>query len=157
VLGTPDGFGQTERQEGNGAGDGHRLPGRNKALKGEPQERDRHETRPGGFGRRKAPRGCENLKAHTGGIGRPAVRVAARGRENAEGEGTSREELLIASAPAVGDGGGSVHGVVSEGGWKPKRGTRRIHDDFSGARSAKTLKLSLWDEEQEGCTEPVGC
>jgi hypothetical protein len=46
-----------QRQEGNGAGDGVRLHGRSKALKGEPQERIRHETRPVGPGRTKTPRG----------------------------------------------------------------------------------------------------
>jgi len=46
-----------KRQEGKDAGDGVRLRGRNKALKGEPQERIRHETRPVGSERMKAPRG----------------------------------------------------------------------------------------------------
>jgi hypothetical protein len=46
-----------KRQEGSGAGNGVRLRGRNKALKGEPQERIRHETRPVGSGRMKAPGG----------------------------------------------------------------------------------------------------
>jgi hypothetical protein len=52
-----------QRQEGNGAGDGVRLHGRSKALKGEPHERIWHETRPAGSGRTKAPGGRENLKA----------------------------------------------------------------------------------------------
>jgi hypothetical protein len=52
-----------QHQEGNGAGDGERLHGRSKALKGEPQERIRHETRPAGSGRMKASGGRENLKA----------------------------------------------------------------------------------------------
>jgi hypothetical protein len=46
-----------QHQEGNGAGDGERLHGRSKALKGEPQERIRHETRPAGSGRTKASGG----------------------------------------------------------------------------------------------------
>ena len=45
--------GTSQRQEGNGAGDSVRLHGRNKASKGEPQERIRHETRPAGLGRTK--------------------------------------------------------------------------------------------------------
>jgi hypothetical protein len=53
-----------KRQEGNGAGDSVRLHGRRNALKGEPQERIRHETRPAGSKRIKASRGRENLKAH---------------------------------------------------------------------------------------------
>jgi hypothetical protein len=40
-----------ERQEGNGAGNGERLHEGSKALKGEPQERIRHEIRPAGSGR----------------------------------------------------------------------------------------------------------
>jgi hypothetical protein len=47
----------SQRQEGNGAGDGERLHGRSKALKGKPHERIRHETRPAGTGRNKAPGG----------------------------------------------------------------------------------------------------
>jgi hypothetical protein len=51
-----DGWKQApQRQEGNGTGDGVRLRGRSKALKGEPQERIRHETRPAGSGRIEAP------------------------------------------------------------------------------------------------------
>jgi hypothetical protein len=46
-----------QRQEGNGAGDGCRLRERNKALKGEPQERIRHATRPAGSGRNEASGG----------------------------------------------------------------------------------------------------
>jgi hypothetical protein len=46
-----------QRQEGNGAGDGELLHERSKALKGEPQERIRHETRPAGSGRIEASRG----------------------------------------------------------------------------------------------------
>jgi hypothetical protein len=46
-----------QHQEGNGAGDGERLHGRSKALKGEPQERIRHEKRPAGSGRIEASRG----------------------------------------------------------------------------------------------------
>jgi hypothetical protein len=49
--------GAFQRQEGNGAGDGVRLHGRSNALEGEPQERIRHETRPAGSGRMKAPGG----------------------------------------------------------------------------------------------------
>jgi hypothetical protein len=64
---SPRGLGEegrvAQRQEGNGAGDGERLHGRNKALKGEPHERIWHETRPAGSGRTKAPGGRENLKA----------------------------------------------------------------------------------------------
>jgi hypothetical protein len=56
--------GHQKRQEGRGAGDGELLHERNKALKGEPQERIRHETRPAGSERIKASRGRENLKAH---------------------------------------------------------------------------------------------
>jgi hypothetical protein len=52
-----------QRQEGTDAGDSVRLHGRSKALKGEPHERIRHETRPAGSGRIKAPGGCENLEA----------------------------------------------------------------------------------------------
>jgi hypothetical protein len=40
-----------KRQEGIGAGNSARLHGWNKALKGEPQERSRHETRPASAGR----------------------------------------------------------------------------------------------------------
>jgi hypothetical protein len=46
-----------QRQEGNGVGDGERLHGRSKALKGKPHERIWHETRPAGSGRIKASRG----------------------------------------------------------------------------------------------------
>jgi hypothetical protein len=46
-----------QRQEGTGAGDGVRLHGRSKALKGEPHERIRHETGPAGSGRMKASGG----------------------------------------------------------------------------------------------------
>jgi hypothetical protein len=52
-----------ERQEGKDAGDGVRLRGRNKALKGEPHERIRPEIRLAGTGRHKAPGGRENLEA----------------------------------------------------------------------------------------------
>jgi hypothetical protein len=55
-----------QRQEGNGTGDGVRLRGRSKALKGEPHERIRHEIRPAGSGRTEASRGCENLEAQAG-------------------------------------------------------------------------------------------
>jgi hypothetical protein len=46
-----------QHQEGNDAGDGERLHERSKALKGEPQERIRHETRPAGSGRTEASGG----------------------------------------------------------------------------------------------------
>jgi hypothetical protein len=52
---------------GSGAGDGVRLRGRKKALKGEPQERIRHETRPAGTGRIKASRGRENPRTQVTG------------------------------------------------------------------------------------------
>jgi hypothetical protein len=69
----------SQRQEGNGAGDGVRLHGRSKALKGEPQERIWHETRPAGPGRTKTPRGRENLKAEAGRAweARSLIRAAA--------------------------------------------------------------------------------
>jgi hypothetical protein len=54
---------QIQRQEGTGAGNGVRLRERSKALKGEPHERIRHETRSAGTGRMKTSRGCENLEA----------------------------------------------------------------------------------------------
>jgi hypothetical protein len=85
-FGTRDGHrrlgrdGETfQRQEGIGAGDGVRLHGRNKALKGEPQERIWHETRPAGPGRTKTPRGRENLKAEAGRAreARSLIRAAA--------------------------------------------------------------------------------
>ena len=44
-----------------------------KALKGEAQERYRHETRPGGCGRSKPSRGCESLKTEGVGCGKPEV------------------------------------------------------------------------------------
>jgi hypothetical protein len=83
----------SQHQEGNGAGDGERLHERSNALKGEPQERIWHETRPAGSGRIKASRGRENLKAQVVGCGKPGPRkAAAPGGENAVGEGTSWEE-----------------------------------------------------------------
>jgi hypothetical protein len=83
-----------ERHEGCGAGNGVRLCGRNKALEGEPQERDRHETGPAGVGRSKASGGCENLKAQRARTWEPWQLVAAPRRENAEGDGTPREDLV---------------------------------------------------------------
>jgi hypothetical protein len=63
--------GERERKElrNNGKGawapeNGVLLHERSKALKGKPHERIRHETRPAGTWRSKAPRGRENLKAH---------------------------------------------------------------------------------------------
>jgi hypothetical protein len=61
----------SQRQEGNGAGDGERLHERSNALKGEPHERIRHETRPAGSRRIKAPGGRENLEAQAIGLGTP--------------------------------------------------------------------------------------
>jgi hypothetical protein len=49
--------GHQKRQEGRGAGDGELLHERNKALKGEPQERIRHEIGPAGSRWMKASRG----------------------------------------------------------------------------------------------------
>jgi hypothetical protein len=46
-----------QRQEGNDAGDGERLHEGSKALKGEPQERIRHEIRPADSERMKVSRG----------------------------------------------------------------------------------------------------
>jgi hypothetical protein len=87
----PGGLGEegrvVQRQEGNGAGDGERLHGRNKALKGKPHERIWHDTRPAGSGRTKAPRGRENLKAQA--IGPWEARLtyaAAPGGETLKGK-----------------------------------------------------------------------
>jgi len=91
-----------ERQEGCGAGNGVRLCERNKALEGEPQERDRHETGPAGVGRRKASRGCENLKTQRARAWEPWQLVAAPLRENAEGDGTPREDLVESAFAARG-------------------------------------------------------
>ena len=41
----------SQRREGSGVGDDERLRERNKALEGEPHERNRYETRPAGVGR----------------------------------------------------------------------------------------------------------
>jgi len=60
---------------------------------GWPQERIRHETRPAGSGRMKAPGGCENLKAQAVGRGRSNHSCRCSGRGNAEGVETSREAL----------------------------------------------------------------
>lgn len=91
-----------ERQEGCGAGNGVRLCERNKALEGEPQERDRHETGPAGVGRSKASRGCENLKAQRARTWESWQLVAAPHRENAEGDGTPREDLAESAFAARG-------------------------------------------------------
>jgi hypothetical protein len=91
-----------ERQEGCGAGNGVRLCERNKALEGEPQERDRHETGPAGVGRSKASRGCENLKTQRARAWEPWHWVAAPLREDAEGDGTPREDLAECAFAARG-------------------------------------------------------
>jgi hypothetical protein len=49
--------GAFQRQEGKGVGDGERLHEGSKALKGEPQERIRHEIRPAGSERMKVSGG----------------------------------------------------------------------------------------------------
>jgi hypothetical protein len=96
-----------QHHEGRGVGDGERLHGRSKALKGEPHERIRHETRPAGSGRIKASGGCENLKAQVVGFGKPGPRkAAASSGENAVGEGTSWEEPFpVVFGFAAGDSG----------------------------------------------------
>jgi len=67
--------------------------GGEKLWRDEPQERIRHETRPGSSGRMKAPRGCENLKAQAARLAGPAKQGRCSEWGDAEGEETSREAL----------------------------------------------------------------
>jgi hypothetical protein len=69
-------------RDGTAAGEG-------KALKGEPQEREGHETRPRDPGRSKPSRGCENLEAELSGRGKPGHGGLPGG--SAEGDGTPGE------------------------------------------------------------------
>ena len=80
-------------------------------LKGKPQGRDRHETRPAGGGRSKAPRAWETLRGQQNpGLVPPGL-VAARYWEDVEGERTAREAATGGLRPP----GSGVRTLHSEG------------------------------------------
>jgi hypothetical protein len=105
--------GVSERQEGNGAGDGDRLHERRKALEGEPHERIRHETRPAGSGRMNASRGCENLQAQAVGFGNPDhFMPLPRAGRRCRGEDLKGGAAVVANARRLRSSGRSVGGVL---------------------------------------------
>ena len=62
-----------------------RLRERKKALKGDPKSGSGMKQGRGGWGRMKAPRGCENLKAQAVGIAGPAIMPLLRAGKTLKG------------------------------------------------------------------------
>jgi len=116
-----------------------------------PQGRDRHETRPAGVGRNKALRACETLRGHVLGGWSPPGQVAARFREDAEGERTAGEEAVGRGNPTNG-GAGAIRL------WRGAKGYERMArgKKFPRAgRRGEDLTGQPQGEGQRGSGKPI--
>jgi len=131
---------------------------------GWPQERIRHETRPVGSERMKAPRGCDNLKAQAVGRGRSGQRSRCSGWKNAEGVRNHKGGAAEWHSACLGVGRWETSCPMRRlGAWatsgeepKPMRGTWELFKFFLGTWCVKTLWPSRQGEGREGSAEPVG-
>jgi len=137
---------------GHGIREDERLCGWRSTLEGEPQGRDQHETRLAGPGRRKALRACETPRGHVPGGWYPPGQVAARYREDAEGEQTAREEAIPGDNVR---GGGVGAAELWRGAERHERSSRRIASSGRPG-SAKTSKVSREAKTREGAKKPYG-
>jgi hypothetical protein len=133
------------------------APGVVSTLKGKPQGRDRHETRPADSGRMKALRACETLGRHgTRWLVSIGDDVAARCREDVEGEETAREAVAGLTPDEGEPRQRRQSGDTLERSERPREETPRKSNSLGTRPGRKPQRPAHEAKVKEGAKKPYG-